>query len=242
MRDLRRTIAALCSAPLFSIAAFAQSDTPRDPWSELASELAGHQEIPSDAQRDYVQSVAESIGSHAIATAFVVGDFDRRERIQRQVFEKFQKVCGSLGGQIRDAGQPGQIRTRATLTSERVFFHLGDRQNDNAGMLICDADRQAISALIAVHQVNPQWSSITLLDPAIVVSEAMVEAEQRAASEQRWREHEAWQRSVGEGEMTGCGRILTARPQIVEIADRITGQTRWVERSELNQPSEGCGL
>lgn len=242
MRDFRRTIAALCSAPLFSIAAFAQSDTPTDPWSELASGLVGYREIPSDAQRDYVQSVAERVGSHAIATAFTVGSFDRRERIQHQVFENFQKVCGSLGGQIRHQGQPGQIRTRATLTSERVFFHLGDRQNDSAGMLICDADRQAISAVIAVHQVNPQWSSITLLDPAVVVSDAVVEAEQRAASEQRWRAHQAWQRSVGEGDMTGCGRVLTARPQIVEIADRRTGQARWVERSELNQPSEGCGL
>ena len=240
MRSLRRIITVPFSISLISVTAFAQSGTSTDPWSEFASDLVQYQEIPADAQRDYVQRVIERAGSHAAATALVVGDFDRRERIQRQVFADFEKVCGSLGGEIRQQGEPGQIRTRTNLTGERVFFHLGDRLHDNAGMLICDENRQAIGAVIAIHQVSPEWSSITLLDPAIVVPDALVEAEQLAASQQRWREHRDWQQSVGEGDMTGCGRILTARPHIVEIADRRTGQARWVERSELNQPSESC--
>lgn len=240
MRNPPRKNTILLAASLLSTAAFAQSGPSADPWSELASQLAQYQEIPNDARPTYIHRVVGRAGNHAIATGYIEGDYNRREQIQEQLFTRFRQTCSSLGGEIRHQGRPGQIRTRKNLTQEGIFFHLGNRHRDSAGMLICDVDRQAIGAMIAIHQVSPHWSSITLLDPAIVVPDAVVEAEQRAASEARQTEHQAWQQFVGEGDMTGCGRILTAKPQIVEIADRRTGQARWVERSELSQPYEGC--
>jgi hypothetical protein len=94
--------------------------------------------------------------------------------------------------------------------------------------------------MIAGNQVSPPWSSVTLLDPAIVISDKVADAERNAAYDKSWREYLEWRQNVGEGAMTGCGRILTAKADIVEIADRRTGQARWVERRDLRQPHEGC--
>ena len=216
----------------------AQSDNTPPGWSRVAAELTALQELPDDTQRSFVHRVVERAGESAVATGFVVGDFDRREEVRQRIFRQFEAICDASGGESRHPGEAGYIATKRLLTGRRLNIVLEDRQGNGAGMLICDKDEKTLGAMIAAHEVRGR-SSITLLDPAIVISDRVAEAERNAVFEKRRREHRDWQQSVGEGEMTGCGRILTAKPKIVQLADRRTGQARWVERRDLRRSNEG---
>lgn len=239
MQSVWQRVLFAVSVTLVTIAASPQSDALEPDWSGVAAELISFRELPDDIQRSFVHRVVERAGESAIATGYLVGEFERREEIRLRVFREFEAICEASGGTIRHPGEAGYIATKRLLTGRRLNIVLQDRQRNGAGMLICDRDERTLGAMIAAHEVRGR-SSITLLDPAIVIPDKVAEAERRAVFEERSRLRREWQQSVSEGEMTGCGRILTAKPNIVEIADRRTGQARWVERSQLNQPHEGC--
>ncbi len=218
----------------------AEEAKPMPDWSKITTELRALQEVPSDAPPSYTQRVLQRAGAYALATGYFVGTFERREKIRKSLFGSFTQICNASGGVIRHPGNGGHIDTQTKLTGTELNVQLENRFQTGAGMIICDIDGEAVGAMIAVNQVSPPWSSVTFLDPAVVISDKVADAERNAAYDKRWREYLEWRQNVGEGAMTGCGRILIAKADIVEIADRRTGQARWVERRDLRQPHEGC--
>lgn len=185
-----------------------------------------------------------------LALSSVNGERDGDEQIE-QWLDAFRAECARKGGQTIAPSSAAYTETVRAIFNVYVILEHGDNQGNRRAMELCsDAGGGPMGGVLWARSASPTRTVIIAFGPDAIIGEAdaiaLREAERLqlvrriAETQAELDAYRFWQQSASAGEMTGCGRILTARAQVIEIADRRTGQARWVERTELRKPHEGC--
>ena len=237
----RRSTVFLSILLIASASAQAQGGDASDRIDDMAAEIMQHRDIgEAHLEGSLMARPMQAFPQHVIATSILTGGIDRRQEAHRTAYNAFRSECTAKGGEILHQGSEGVQALGRAIFGEVMPRRLEERYGDRAGILLCERQDVPLGAIVAVHETRPWGSSITLLDPAAVTANRIAESQHaEVLRAERERFHE-WQRTVGEGEMTSCGRILEAQEYVVMVAHHRTGQETWIERSLLGQVRGNC--
>ena len=237
----RRSTVFLSVLLIASASAQAQSGDASDRIDDMVAEMPQLSEIgEADLEGSLMVRPMQALPQHVIATSILAGGLDQRHEALRTAYSAFRNECVAKRGEILHQGSEGVLALGRAIFGEAMPRRLEERYGDRAGILICERQDGPLGAIVAIHETRPWGSSITLLDPAAVTANRVADnqrSEMLRAERERFFE---WQRTVGEGEITSCGRILEARANVVMVAHHRTGQETWIERSLLGQTRGNC--
>lgn len=221
---------------------------------EVIEDFVARLEQFSEFRKDkYSNHLAKLPRPNDIIAATVVRGVKKGTATRSEATKEFKKECLSKQGKIASTGSHSHNETVKSMFGERSFANFDESNGfiSRLELTIClISDEVPAGMLVASQYLWSVHTTLVVYRPSAVVSEAEgLQIWQRRKDEEairmtdiqaRYAAWLKWQKNVGEGEMTGCGRILVSKPDIVQIADRRTGDARWIERRDLRQPSEGC--